>query len=152
MDKEECETVEEGDLVSVQESRCRNSRSLSFAGLARRIFLDCRRSHVVTVEPVVFLFMFGNYLMLFTMERRFGQKFGRSIFTPRSPVSRFAVRTSWPRGSRGKNGATEFLSKTAFHSSRASNTSGATARRRSHGTVALSSGGMPASRPMTWEI
>ena len=30
-------------------------------------------------------------------------------------VSRFAVRTSWPRGSRGKNGATEFLSKTAFH-------------------------------------
>ena len=31
-------------------------------------------------------------------------------------VSRFAVRTSWPRGSRGKNGATEFLSKTAFHS------------------------------------
>ena len=25
------------------------------------------------------------------------------------------MRTSWPRGSRGKNGATEFLSKTAFH-------------------------------------
>ena len=33
-------------------------------------------------------------------------------------VSRFAVRTSWPRGSRGKNGATEFLSKTAFHNFR----------------------------------
>ena len=26
-------------------------------------------------------------------------------------VSRFAVRTSWPRGSRGKNGATNFCPK-----------------------------------------
>ena len=29
------------------------------------------------------------------------------------------MRTSWPRGSRGKNGATEFLSKTVFHILRA---------------------------------
>ena len=76
MSKEVCAGVEEGDLVSVQESRCTNSRSLSLAGRARRIFLDCRRSYVVTVEPVIFLFMFGNYLMLFTSQQYFFWRYG----------------------------------------------------------------------------
>ena len=76
MGKEECETVEEGHLVSIQESRGRNRRSLSLAGRARRIFLDCRRSHVVTVEPMIFIFMFGNYLMLFTSQQYFFWRYG----------------------------------------------------------------------------
>ena len=36
-----------------------------------RLSLYCRATHIVTVEPVVFLFMFGIYLLLFTYQQYF---------------------------------------------------------------------------------
>ena len=41
-----------------------------------RLYLQCRGAYVVTVEPVVFLFMFGVYLMLFTSQQYFFWRYG----------------------------------------------------------------------------
>ena len=58
--------------VSVEKRR-RIYPSLTTAG---RLFLECRAAHVVTVEPLVFLFMFSFYLMLFTSQQYFFWRYG----------------------------------------------------------------------------
>ena len=42
-----------------------------------RLFLDCRAAKIVTVEPIVFLYMFNTYLLSFTLQQYFFWRFGK---------------------------------------------------------------------------
>ena len=42
-----------------------------------RLFLDCRAAKIVTVEPIVFLYMLDSYLFLFTLQQYFFWRFGK---------------------------------------------------------------------------
>ena len=42
-----------------------------------RLFLNCRAAHIVTVEPVLFLYMYGLYLYLFTTQQYYFWRYGK---------------------------------------------------------------------------
>ena len=42
-----------------------------------RLFLECRAAKIVTVEPIVFLYMFDSVLFLFTLQQYFFWRFGK---------------------------------------------------------------------------
>ena len=46
-----------------------------------RLFLDCRAARIVTVEPVVFLYMYGTYLFLFATQQYFFWRYGKEALT-----------------------------------------------------------------------
>ena len=42
-----------------------------------KLFLDCRAAKIVTVEPIVFLYLFNTFLFLFTLQQYFFWRFGK---------------------------------------------------------------------------
>jgi MFS family permease len=55
------------------------TRDRSPVGLVLLPWRLCRAAYVVTVEPIVFLFMFGVYLMLFTSQQYFFWRYGSEV-------------------------------------------------------------------------
>ena len=53
------------------------NRTSGDSTVLRRVFRELRKTRIITVEPLVFLFMFGLFLMIFTQQQYFFWHYGK---------------------------------------------------------------------------